>query len=60
MRTNNPSEKYPVFFEGLPKREQNEILLIEKMLVNYHSVVKKNVCDYIPKIVITLLVKKSI
>ena len=29
------------------------------MLINYHNVVKKNVCDYIPKIVITLLVKKS-
>lgn len=30
------------------------------MLVNYHNVVKKNICDYIPKIIITLLVKKSI
>jgi dynamin 1-like protein len=29
------------------------------MLVNYHNVVKKNICDYIPKIVITLLVKKT-
>jgi dynamin 1-like protein len=29
------------------------------MLINYHSVVKKNICDYIPKIVITLLVKKA-
>lgn len=60
MRTNNSSEKYPSFFDNLPKREQNEILLIEKMLINYHNVVKKNICDYIPKIIITLLVKKSI
>ena len=59
MKTNGHSEKFPSFFEGLPKREQNEILLIEKMLINYHSVVKKNICDYIPKIVITLLVKKA-
>ena len=30
------------------------------MLINYFDVVKKNVCDYIPKIIITMLVKKTI
>lgn len=30
------------------------------MLINYHNVVKKNICDYIPKIIITLLVRKTI
>lgn len=59
MKQSGSSEKHQGFFEGLPKREQNEILLIEKMLVNYHNVVKKNVCDYIPKIIITLLVKRT-
>lgn len=27
------------------------------MLYNYFEVVKKNVCDYVPKIILTLLVK---
>lgn len=29
------------------------------MLFNYFEVVKKNVCDYIPKIIITLLFLKT-
>ena len=45
---------------SLPKREQNEIDLIKKMLHHYFEVVKKNVCDYVPKIVLTLLVAKTI
>lgn len=44
----------------LTKREKNEIELIMDMLHNYFKLVKKNVCDYVPKIVITLLVKKTI
>ena len=30
------------------------------MLFNYFEVVKKNICDYIPKIILTLLVNESI
>lgn len=44
----------------LTKREKNEIELIMDMLHNYFKLVKKNVCDYIPKIIITLLVNKTI
>lgn len=40
----------------IPKREKNEIELIKKMLYNYFEVVKKNISDYIPKIILTLLV----
>lgn len=47
-------------FNSLTKRERNEIELILDMLINYFDVVKKNVCDYVPKIIITLLVKKTI
>jgi hypothetical protein len=43
----------------LSKRERNEVKLIMDMLINYFDVVKKNVCDYVSKIIITLLVKKS-
>lgn len=42
------------------KRERNEIDLIKDMLFNYFEVVKKNICDYVPKIVFTLLVGKTI
>lgn len=42
--------------KGIPKRERNEIKLIKSMLFNYFEVVKKNMCDYIPKIILTLLV----
>ena len=44
----------------IPKREKNEIELIKKMLYNYFEVVKKNISDYIPKIILTLLVQKTI
>jgi len=44
----------------ISKRERNEIDLIKQMLLNYFDVVKKNVCDYIPKIIFTLLVGKTI
>ena len=44
----------------IPKREKNEIELIKKMLFNYFEVVKKNISDYIPKIILTLLVQKTI
>ncbi len=30
------------------------------MLFNYFEVVKKNICDYIPKIILTMLVTKTI
>jgi hypothetical protein len=46
--------------KNIPKRERNEIDLIKQMIFNYFEVVKKNVCDYIPKIVLTLLVKQTI
>lgn len=42
------------------KRERNEIDLIKDMLFNYFEVVKKNICDYVPKILFTLLVGKTI
>ena len=45
---------------SLSKREQTEILLIKQMLGHYFDLVKKNICDYIPKIVLTLLVSKTI
>lgn len=45
---------------NMTKRERNEIELIKQMLFNYFEVVKKNICDYIPKIVLTLLVHKTI
>lgn len=44
----------------LSKREKNEIELIMDMLKNYFNLVKKNICDYVPKIIITLLVKKTV
>lgn len=44
----------------IPKREKNEINLIKNMLYNYFEVVKKNMCDYIPKIILTLLVQKTL
>lgn len=46
--------------KNMTKREKNEIDLIKQMLFNYFEVVKKNICDYIPKIVLTLLVHKTI
>jgi hypothetical protein len=46
--------------KNIPKRERNEIDLIKQMIFNYFEVVKKNICDYIPKIVLTLLVKQTI
>jgi len=42
------------------KRRWNEIELIKKMLYDYFEVVKKNICDYIPKIILTLLVSKTL
>ena len=46
--------------KSMTKREKNEIDLIKQMLFNYFEVVKKNICDYVPKIVLTLLVHKTI
>ena len=46
--------------KSISKREKNEIELIKQMLFNYFEVVKKNMCDYIPKIIFTLLVGKTI
>lgn len=43
-----------------PNREHSQIELIRRMLIAYFSVVKKNVCDYVPKIVLTLLVNKTL
>ena len=34
--------------------------MIKKMLYDYFEVVKKNICDYIPKIILTLLVSKTL
>lgn len=53
-------EEESEFIKSIPKREQNEINLIKNMLFNYFEVVKKNVCDYIPKIILTLLVQKTL
>ena len=60
MENITESETAEFDFDALTKRERNEIELILDMLINYYDVVKKNVCDYIPKIIITLLVKKTI
>lgn len=46
--------------KAISRRERNEIDLIKQMLFNYFEVVKKNICDYIPKIIFTLLVGKTI
>lgn len=56
----NEEEKESNLYKSLTKREKNEIELIKQMLFNYFEVVKKNVCDYIPKIVLTLLVHKTL
>ena len=45
---------------GLAKRERNEVELIGQMIGNYSRVIKKNTCDYVPKIVLTLLLHKTI
>ena len=45
---------------GLAKRERSEIELIRKMLCSYFNIVKKNTCDYVPKIVLTMLLYKTI
>lgn len=54
------NEKHSESMRSISKRERNEIELIKQMLFNYFEVVKKNICDYIPKIIFTLLVGKTI
>lgn len=54
------NENESELLKKIPKRERNEIELIKQMLFNYFEVVKKNICDYIPKIILTLLVTKTV
>ena len=49
-----------VITSELSRREQNEIKLIKKMIVSYFDVVKKTICDLVPKTIITMLVRKVI
>ena len=59
-QTPGQPEALPAPIKNIPKRERNEIDLIKQMIFNYFEVVKKNICDYIPKIILTLLVRQTI
>ncbi|CAD8161520.1 unnamed protein product [Paramecium octaurelia] len=41
------------------KREQTEMDMIKDLIVSYFNLVKKNICDSIPKTIITFLVNQS-
>jgi len=41
------------------RREQTEVETIKNLIVSYFKVVKRNICDSIPKAVITFLVNKT-
>lgn len=44
----------------MSKREQQEIIRIKALIQAYFDIVKKNICDSIPKTIITFLVKATI
>lgn len=44
----------------MTKREQQEINRIKSLIKAYFDIVKKNICDSVPKTIITFLVKNSI
>ncbi|CAD8126124.1 unnamed protein product [Paramecium sonneborni] len=41
------------------KREQTEMDMIKDLLISYFNLVKKNICDSVPKTIITFLVNQS-
>jgi len=41
------------------KREQTEVDTIKNLIISYYKVVKRNICDSIPKSIITFLVNKT-
>jgi len=42
--------------EKMTKREQIEVEMIKRLITSYFDVVKKNICDTVPKTIISFLV----